>query len=348
MAASALTEKLTAAGASGQYGGAETVLRFSDSKTEFAALLSGAGVCDLCWRAKLAIRGRDRVRWFNGMVSNNVRDLAAGRGVYSFVLNPQGRILGDFYAWNHGEEFLVDTDLAQLPNLLALWRKFIIMDKVELVEVADQFAAIGVQGPKAAEVLRAAGIQVPELQPLEMVESSWQQGSLTLVRADEPKVRYEVWLTPEHAAAAWDALVKAGATPVGAEAIELARIAAGIPKYGQDIRERDLPQETQQERALNFTKGCYIGQEIVERIRSRGNVHRMFTGLKIEGPLPAPGAKLQADGKDVGEVTSVGVLPLAGGQLPVALGYVRREAGSLGSFLTAGETKATVQPPPFT
>ena len=181
MAASALTEKLTAAGALGRYGGAETVLRFSDSKTEFAALLSGAGVYDLSWRAKLAIRGRDRVRWFNGMVSNNVRDLASGRGVYSFVLNPQGRILGDFYAWNRGEEFLVDTDLAQLPNLLALWRKFIIMDKVELVEVAEQFAAIGVQGPNAAEVLRAAGIQVPELQPLQMRQNRGVAGSDTLL-----------------------------------------------------------------------------------------------------------------------------------------------------------------------
>ena len=98
---------------------------------------------------------------------------------------------------------------------------------------------------------------------------------------------------------------------------------------------------------MNYTKGCYIGQEIVERIRSRGNVHRMFTGFRIEGPLPTPGTKLQADGKDVGEVTSVGVLPLGDGQVPVALGYVRREAGSPGSVLMAGETKATVQPPPL-
>src|SRR5438309_2135365 len=335
MAASALTEKLTAAGALGQYGGAETVLRFSDSKTEFAALLSGAGVYDLSWRAKLAIRGRDRVRWFNGMVSNNVRDLASGRGVYSFVLNPQGRILGDFYAWNRGEEFLVDTDLAQLPNLLALWRKFIIMDKVELVEVAEQFAAIGVQGPNAAEVLRAAGIQVPELQPLQMVESSWQQASVILARADAPQDRYEVWLTPEHAPAAWDTLVKAGATPVGAEAIELSRIAAGIPKYGQDIRERDLPQETQQERALNYTKGCYIGQEIVERIRSRGNVHRMFTGFILDG-MAERGAKISAGDKEIGELTSVAHIPLNSGEKILALGYIRREAGAVGTQVKVG------------
>ncbi len=89
----------------------------------------------------------------------------------------------------------------------------------------------------------------------------------------------------------------AGAKPVGTAALELLRIASGIPRYGQDIRERDLPQETEQQRALHFSKGCYIGQEIVERIRSRGNVHRKFTGFEVQGPLPALGAKIQADGK---------------------------------------------------
>ena len=101
---------------------------------------------------------------------------------------------------------------------------------------------------------------------------------------------------------------------MGTAALELLRIAAGIPRYGVDIRERDLPQETEQDRALNFSKGCYVGQEIVERIRSRGQVRRKFTGFEIDGPLPAAGSKIQVDGKDVGEITSAASLPVAGGE----------------------------------
>ena len=99
----------------------------------------------------------------------------------------------------------------------------------------------------------------------------------------------------------------------------------GIPRYGIDIRERDLPQETEQERALNFSKGCYVGQEIVERIRSRGQVRRKFTGFEVNGPLPSPGSKVLVDGKEVGEITSAASLPLSGGERRVALGYIRRE-----------------------
>ena len=129
---------------------------------------------------------------------------------------------------------------------------------------------------------------------------------------------------------------------MGTAALDLWRIAAGIPRYGVDIRERDLPQETEQERALNFSKGCYVGQEIVERIRSRGQVRRKFTGFEIEGQLPAAGSKIQVDGKDVGEITSAASLPVAGGERRVALGYIRREAATLGKRVEAGDSAASV------
>jgi len=150
---------------------------------------------------------------------------------------------------------------------------------------------------------------------------------------------------PENAGGMWEALAAAGATPVGAEALELWRIVAGIPRYGIDIRERDLPQETGQEHALNFTKGCYIGQEIVERIRSRGAVHRGFTGFCFTGPTPPAGTKIERDGREVGEITSVAVLP--SGQA-VGLGYLRREAGGPGTTIEVGGVQATVAELPFT
>jgi aminomethyltransferase len=141
--------------------------------------------------------------------------------------------------------------------------------------------------------------------------------------------------------------VNAAATPVGTAALDLLRIASGIPRYGQDIRERDLPQETEQQRALHFTKGCYIGQEIVERIRSRGNVHRKFAGFEVQPPLPAPGTKIQADGKEIGEITSVATLPTTGGERPVALGYMRREFAVPGKEVEADGVKLKLTDLPF-
>jgi folate-binding protein YgfZ len=134
---------------------------------------------------------------------------------------------------------------------------------------------------------------------------------------------------------------------VGSEALEWLRIASGIPRYGQGIGERDLPQETGQARALHFTKGCYVGQEIVERIHSRGAVHRKFAGFAIQDSLPAIGSKLQSGGKDVGEITSTATLPVGQTDLKVALGYVRREFGEAGTELTVAGTKAVVHDLPF-
>ncbi|MDQ2834223.1 MAG: folate-binding protein, partial [Acidobacteriota bacterium] len=111
-----------------------------------------------------------------------------------------------------------------------------------------------------------------------------------------------------------------------AQSLEWVRVLEGTPRYGVDIREKDLPQETGQTRALHFSKGCYLGQEIVERIRSRGNVHRGFGGFRLEGDVPAAGTALEADGKAVGELTSVAEVPLPEGAVKIGLGYVRREA----------------------
>jgi folate-binding protein YgfZ len=319
-----------------------------DAQQQFRSLVSGCGVYDLASRIKLSLTGKDRVRWLNGMVTNNIRDLAPGHGVYAFVLNPQGHILGDLYAYNRGESLLLDTDQAQTEKLLATLRRYIIMDKVELVDASGQLTALGISGPKAQEVLNAAGIEFPDLAPLEFVELIWQEAPVTIVRIDNPGLpSFELWLAPEHTSRLEQELVKAGAQPVGAAAVELLRIASGIPRYGQDIRERDLPQETEQLRALNFTKGCYIGQEIVERIRARGAVHRKFTGFLVDGVSPAAGTKIQADGKDVGEITSVASLPSVGGAQMAALGYIRREAVQSGKLLEAGSAKCSVADIPF-
>ena len=327
---------------------ASPMMNPGEVRAEFDALLSGCGCYDLNSRVKVALTGSDRVRWLNGMVTNNIRDLAAGRGVYAFLLNPQGHILGDLYAYNRGESLMIDTDRSQSEKLLATFDHYIIMDDVEVADVSDKLTAIGITGPKSRAVLQAAGFEVSNLEPLQFVDLAWRDAAVTVVRGDNPSVEsYELWLAPDQGTVVRDALTRAGAMPVGANALELLRIAAGIPRYGQDIRERDLPQETEQQRALHFSKGCYIGQEIVERIRSRGNVHRKFTGFEVEGALPAVGTKIQADGRDIGEITSVASLPLSGGERSVALGYIRRELAAPGKQIQAGDARLSIAPLPF-
>ena len=348
MPKSPLYETLVSSGARmGEYSGVETALSFGDVPTEFRELRSGCAVYDLGWRAKVMVSGKDRVRWMNGMVSNNIKDLELSRGNYNFVLNPQGRILADLYAYNRGEYLLIDTERSQLENLLTLLRRYIIMDKVELIDKSTELSAIGVQGPKASEVLKKVGIDDPGLGPMQLAGVTRNGASITLTRmASDEFVTYELLANAETLSQLWKALLDSGATPVGSEALEKFRVAIAFPKYGTDIRDRDLPQETGQNHALNFTKGCYIGQEIVERIRSRGNVHRAFTKFRLEGEVPAIGSKLQADGKDVGEITSIARVPTESGEEALALGYVRREALESGAKLTypGGEAKPADSP----
>jgi folate-binding protein YgfZ len=332
----------------GDYRGATTAARFADPQEEFSALLNSCGVFDLGYRARISITGNDRVRWLNGMVTNNIRDLAPGNGVYAFLLNPQGHVLGDMYVFNAGESLIVETDRGQIEKIMAVFDHYIIMDDVELTDLSDKQTAIGVMGPKARAILKAAGIEIPDMQPLQVItpQCSCDCGCVecTVVRGDNPQSEsYEIWLTPADAYKTWQALMAAGATPVGTEAIEMQRIAAGFPVYGVDIRERDLPQETEQARALNFNKGCYIGQEIVERIRSRGNVHRKFSGfIAAADEKIAVGAKISADGKEVGEITSVVGVSTPVGERAIALGYIRRDIGIPGREVTIGEAKANV------
>ena len=312
---------------------------------EFQALASGCGVYKTD-RAQIALTGSDRVRWLNGMVTNNVRDLAVGHGVYAFVLNPQGKIQADLYAFNRGESLIVETERAQLETVLQLFDRYIIMDDVEVENLKGKGQVFSVIGPKSEVVLAAAGLHDHELRPLQFADVDWNGVKLTLVRGDNPCVpSYEVWTAEQSGEQVWKVLLQAGAEEVHEDALEVFRIACGVPKFGVDIRQRDLPQETGQDRALNFSKGCYIGQEIVERIRSRGAVHRVFTGFEIEGPAPSPGLRVQDEGKDIAELTSVAAVPASDRTL--ALGYGRREFMTPGKEFVAGETKLRVAKLPF-
>jgi folate-binding protein YgfZ len=331
----------------GHYNGVDAPLTYGDSAAELATLRSGCGVFHLAWRGLITAGGKDRVRWLHNMVTNNVRDLAVNHGAYAFVLNAQGRILGDMTIYNLGESLLLETDRSQIEPLLTTMKRYIIMDKVDLADARDRFTAIGVCGPQSQEVLAKAGFNINGMEPLEVREQDVNGLKCRIIRGGEQKPGwYELWSSPEDSQRLSDQLHLAGGKSAGTEALEQWRVLHGIPQYGQDIRDRDLPQETGQTQALHFTKGCYIGQEIVERIRSRGQVHRRFVGFDFGDALVTPG-KFESEGRTLAEVTTS--LPIAAnaGAKNLGLGYVRHEAVTAEGTVILGGRSVRVVDLPF-
>ncbi len=343
-----LAAALQASASLRDYRGAQTASFFSSASEELAALLTRAGVYDLGWRTFLRCSGEDRVRWLNGMVTNSVNGLEENSGCYAFVLNAQGRIQGDIDIYRRVDSLWLQTDRAQIETLAAFLDHYIIMDDVVL-EPAQGWTAIGIAGPDAANKLAAVGLPVAALSPMHLTEAVWRDHPVVLVAAHSPRVpRYEIWTAQDRVLDLWKMLVDAGAAPCGADALEQLRILEGTPAYSIDITNRDLPQETNQMRALHFAKGCYLGQEIVERIRSRGNVHRAFRGFVVESGDPAAKTPILAESQPVGELTSVARISIPGiGEKVLALGHIRREALDRKTGLTADAQPVTPAALPF-
>src|SRR5664279_4699638 len=284
----------------------------------YQALRHGAAWLDLSARGRIVARGRDRARLLHAITSNEVKKMTPGTGCYAFLLNPQGRIQADLCRFCHQDHFLIDTEPELREKVLALIKRYIIADQVELEGVTAATAAIGLEGPGAAAILAALGAPVP----LDAyTHAAWGDATVAAVTATgQPGVR--IFCPADKASALLDRLESAGAAGASAEDARLARIENGKPRYGEDIRETSLPQETQQMHAVSFNKGCYLGQEIVERIRAQGRVNKKLMRVVLEGgEVPAPGTKTTVDGAEA-EVTSAVVSPSSGEV--VALAYVRQ------------------------
>jgi folate-binding protein YgfZ len=310
---------------------------------ELSVLLETAGYSAITDRAFLRVTGSDAARWLNGMVSNSIQGLEPGQGNYNFLLNAQGRIQGDATVYRETTaepaEFLLTTTADQMETIQKHLDHFIIMDDVELKPLED-LSGILVAGPQAASIVMALGTanqraaacsspaQAAPPQTIQLKQTTYAGARVWLIQAPGPLIpRFEIWSDPSTIASILAELGDSPARPVAATELEWLRILEARPKYGVDIRDRDLPQETAQAHALHFAKGCYLGQEIVERIRSRGQVHRRFTAFRLTGELPQTlPAPLAAGGKPAGELTSAALVPLAEGPALLALGYVRQEA----------------------
>jgi folate-binding protein YgfZ len=284
----------------------------------YEALRHGAAWLDLSARGRIVARGRDRARLLHAITSNEVKKMTPGTGCYAFLLNPQGRIQADLCLFCLDDHFLLDTEPELREKVHLHIKRYIIADQVELEDVTAGTASIGLEGPGAAAMLAELGAPLPGDA---YAHAAWGDATVASVTVTgQPGVR--IFCPADKVAALVQQMESAGAVAASAEDARLVRIENGKPRYGEDIRETSLPQETQQMHAVSFNKGCYLGQEIVERIRAQGRVNKKLMRVVLEGgEAPVSGTKTTVDGAEA-EVTSAVISP-GSGEI-VALAYVRQ------------------------
>ncbi len=303
----------------------------------YEALRTAAAWIDLSARGKIRVTGEDRARLLHAMTTNDIQHMQPGDGLYAFFLNAQGRILADAYIYHLGESFLLDTEPEAAGKVLQHLDKYIIADDVTLEDQTAIWKAIGIEGPASAEAVGALGLPVPVL---DYHVAAFDNGFMARTAATGP-LGFRVFVPVAELAGLIEKLAAAGIPEADPEAARTVRLENGRPRYGDDITERYLTQETQQMHAVSFTKGCYLGQEIVERVRSRAQVHRHLMPVRIRSTdPPAAGTKLKSNGKDAAEITSAAYSPALGEV--VALAYVRTDYQAPKTELTVDSTEPPV------
>lgn len=309
--------------------GIELPERFTDPDTEYQAVHEKAGLIDMSFRVQVRMTGEDRHSFLQGMLSNDVQSLQPGQGCAATLLTEQGRIVADLHVYALDTSFLLDVDARIKDKMVGALDRFIIADDVEMEDLSDQQFTIGIQGPLASKVLGAAGAPLALEKAFQHTDVILAETSVRIARVDETGVGgYKILVLVAQAEAVWRALIQAGeamgVSPVGMTALNIARVEAGIPWYGVDMDEGRIVLEVGMEESISFDKGCYLGQEIVERASARGRVNRKLSGLLVQAnTLPRSGDKLYHNSQEVGWITSAVVSPRLG--RPIALGYVRRE-----------------------
>jgi tRNA-modifying protein YgfZ len=271
------------------------------------AFFDSAALFELPGRGRIKATGDDRKRLLHAMTTNHVQELEPGHGCYAFFLSAQGRIQSDVTILAQEDHLLLDVEPAQREKVFAHLDKFIIADDVTLEDVSDSQTTLALEGPHAARILEAIGAPVPER---DYDSASWA-GRLVVRTSFSGAPGFHIYLSPLDAPVVKESLLDAGAREVDSDSVEVARILNGRPLYGVDITDTTLPQETRLAHALHFNKGCYLGQEIVERIRSRGHVNKVLGRIELDGEPTA----------ETGTVTSRTVDPRTG--RTVVLAYHR-------------------------
>jgi|SRR5690242_18088662 len=329
--------------------GLEVVESYGDALEEHAALREAAGFFDLSFRSRLCLIGADRRKFLHGQVTNDVNRLSVGEGCYAALVNAKGKIQSDLNIYLLENEILLDFEPGYSSAVAQRLEKYIIADDVQLVDAAPHYGLLSVQGPRATEAVRQLDLGVePPKKPMSFVlRKDSALGEVYLMNvARMGRCGFDLFVPTAALGAVADKLVgavkAAGGRACGWQALEIARVEAGIPRFSADMDESNLAPETGIEtRGISYAKGCYIGQEVIARIRTYGQVAKALSGLRLCGDIkamPAKGDRLFKDGKEVGYITSAITSPTL--KANITLGYVRREANEIGTELVVRTAQA--------
>src|SRR6267378_569201 len=321
---------------------------FGDPAAEFRQARESVALIDKNYRAYLSFTGPDRVRYLNAVLTNDIKGLSAGQGNVSLLLNPQGHILAEIETYAFAEKLFCVSHAMIRERLVEVLDKFIIMDDVTLTDETERFGTLALEGPKAAAVVReVSGVDIEALGELSSTDSAAGTVPCRIVRRSPGGVAgAEFVVEREKLPALWTILLGAARKhdggPMGYTALSGLRLAQGVPWFGYDFGEKQIPHEAGlQASHISYTKGCYTGQEIVERVRSRGQVNRRRVELLFSSDaVPEPETVLMLEGKEVGHVTRAARIwdPTR----IIGMGYVRKEANAPGTVLQWSGGTATI------
>jgi folate-binding protein YgfZ len=336
--------------------GHDVVLSYADVNAEYAALRGGAVVVDRSHRGRLRLFGETSGEALTGLVTNDVMAMTSGHGQYGAALSAKGRIVADLRIFAGTASYLVDASARAWPGLLAMVKKYVNPRASGYRDDSHAIRDIGVFGADSRRIVASiAGVNpdaLGALAPYSHVGVTLEGAAVTVARVPDIGVEgYDLFVPFEIFDRAWERAVSAGAMPAGLGAWEIARVEAGRPEWGIDIDDTTIPQEANFDEldAISYTKGCYIGQEVVARVHFRGHVNRHLRGLRAASTdAPPTGAQLIDDsGNHVGDVRSSVASPRLGG---IALAMIRREVTpgmSLNAKWESGERRADVTLLPF-
>jgi aminomethyltransferase len=310
----------------------EIPLDYGDAAAEYDAVRTGVGAIDRSDRGVLDVTGRDRAAFLHALLTNEIKALAAGQGCAATLLDVHGKVQVTLLVWVLEDRIVLVTPPGMAGTTYEMLDRYLFAEKVVLEDVTASRALLLLAGPGApALVERVAELAPPET-PWSNIAGAVAGAEVRLVRGAGETGAPEVWImtAAETFARVWDAVITAGARPVGQAAVETLRIEAGTPRFGQDVGPTVLLPEIPFDTLVSHTKGCYPGQEVVVRIRDRGHVNRHLRGLVLDGgEAPEAGADVWAGDAAIGRVTSATRSPALG--RPIALAFVRRQHAAAGT-----------------
>ena len=313
--------------------------------SEYGAVREGgAGLIDLSSRGRIRVHGSEATMFLNGLITNDVKTLAENRWMSAAFPTVQGRLIGAVRVVRGKDSFFIDTDAESHEAVLKTISRFTLAGDFHVSDVTAETSLLSIQGKRAAEVVG----KVFETSVSELPRNGAIELPVTIIRATHTaEDGFDILVNSDQAAQVREALINAGAPPVSDDTFEILRIEAGIARYGLDMDETNIVTETNLDDAVSYTKGCYVGQEIIVRIKHRGHVAKKLTGLRVETDRSIePGAVIKSsDGTEIGKVTSTAVSPKLGNT--IGLGYLRYEYLEAGTNVIADGIAATVSELPF-